>query len=483
MRRILTLAIVTSWAVLMALLVEKQARPPVGDVGALPAASAADRDEWFNVERDGQKVGHAHRVTSRAADGGQVFYEDMVMALVMLDTPQTLRTALMSETDGQYALRRFRFTLASPAAVFTATGATDGQRLAVTYGPEGHTTDLAVPLSEPIYLPSTLRPRLLAGDLTPGTTYTVPVFNPVTLRNEPLTATIEGRETVAAPEGPVEAIRISEEHQGLRARVWLTKDGAVLREEGSLGFTLSRTSREQAVAAASGTAPVDLVTAARIPLEGHLEGARDLGQLTLRVRGAAAASIPTDPPRQRITGDVLRIDREEPPESFPLAAAREGVPAYVTPSPFIESDDPAIVATARKVAGADGDATTVARRLVDWVNENLAKEPSVTVPSAREVLASRRGDCNEHAVLLAALARATGIPARVVAGAVFMDDAFYYHAWTELWLGRWVSADAVMRQLPVDATHVKLVDGGPERHLALASVVGRLGFAVEEPHP
>jgi hypothetical protein len=90
-------------------------------------------------------VGHAHRVTSRAADGGQVFYEDMVMALVMLDTPQTLRTALMSETDGQYALRRFRFTLASPAAVFTATGATDGQRLAVTYGPEGHTTDLAVP--------------------------------------------------------------------------------------------------------------------------------------------------------------------------------------------------------------------------------------------------------------------------------------------------------------------------------------------------
>jgi hypothetical protein len=36
MRRILTLAIVTSWAVLMALLVEKQARPPVADVGALP---------------------------------------------------------------------------------------------------------------------------------------------------------------------------------------------------------------------------------------------------------------------------------------------------------------------------------------------------------------------------------------------------------------------------------------------------------------
>jgi hypothetical protein len=466
----------------MALLVEKQARPPVADLGALPAASAADQDEWFTVERDGQKVGHAHRVTSRTPNGGQVFYEDMVMALAMLDTPQTLRTALMAETDGQYALRRFRFTLASPATVFTASGTTDGKRLAVTYGPQGHTADLAVPLSEPIYLPSTLRPRLLAGDLTPGTSYTVPVFNPVTLHNEPLTATIEAHDSVATPEGSVEAIRVSEEHQGLRARVWLTKDGAVLREEGSLGFTLSRTSREQAMAAGSATAPVDLVTAARIPLDGHLEGARDLGQLTLRVRGGGVASIPTDPPRQRITGNVLRIDREESPASFPLAAAREGVPAFAIPSPFIESDDPAIVATARKVAGTDEDAVAVARRLLDWVNEHLVKEPSVTVPSARDVLAARRGDCNEHAVLLAALARAAGIPARVVAGAVFMEDAFYYHAWTELWLGRWVSADAVMRQMPVDATHVKLVDGGPERHLALASVVGRLGFTVEESH-
>jgi transglutaminase-like putative cysteine protease len=83
-------------------------------------------------------------------------------------------------------------------------------------------------------------------------------------------------------------------------------------------------------------------------------------------------------------------------------------------------------------------------------------------------------------VLLTALARAAGIPARVVAGAMYLDGGFYYHAWTELWLGRWVSADAVFRQLPADATHVKLVEGGPERHAALAATVGRLAFAAEE---
>ncbi|MBU6282385.1 transglutaminase-like domain-containing protein, partial [bacterium] len=87
------------------------------------------------------------------------------------------------------------------------------------------------------------------------------------------------------------------------------------------------------------------------------------------------------------------------------------------------------------------------------------------------------GDCNEHAVLLAALGRAAGIPSRVAAGAMYADGAFLYHAWTEFWLGSWVSADAVFRQMPTDATHVKLVEGGPERHGELARIIGRLDFS------
>ena len=55
-----------------------------------------------------------------------------------------------------------------------------------------------------------------------------------------------------------------------------------------------------------------------------------------------------------------------------------------------------------------------------------------------------------------------------------------YHAWTELRLGAWVTADAVFRQLPADATHVKLIEGGPERHLELAGIVGELAFTAEE---
>jgi transglutaminase-like putative cysteine protease len=163
-----------------------------------------------------------------------------------------------------------------------------------------------------------------------------------------------------------------------------------------------------------------------------------------------------------------------PPE---LDAATRGA------SPFVESDDPAIRAAARAAIGDTASARTAAERLVAWVHDQVEKVPSVTVPSAREVLASRRGDCNEHAVLLAALARAAGIPARIIAGAVYANDGFYYHAWNELWLGAWVSADAVFDQLPADATHVKLIEGGLERQMALMGIIGQLGFTVVEETP
>jgi hypothetical protein len=482
MKRTLTFALVASWALLVAVLVHKQAPVPATDAMALPDAAAGERDEWFGVYHGVEKVGHAHRVTARTADGF-AFYEDSVVALAMLGTPQTLRTALAAETDTHYALRRFRFTLVSPATVFSASGTSDDHMLTGRYGPVGRQAELRVPLAEPVYLPSTLRPRVLAGDRTPGTRYTVPVFNPLVLRNEPMTITIDGTETIAGPNGPVATVRLVEEHEGLRARAWIADDGGVVREEAALGFTLAREDEATALTPGPRAAPVDLAVVSRVPVDGRIVAPRAATRLTLRVRGDAAARIPEDGRRQRLHGDLLRITREGLPPPAPLPLTIPAVPeiaAARAAAPFLEADDPALVARARAIVGDAHDALTAARRLVAWVSTAVEKAPTVTVPSAREVLASRRGDCNEHAVLLAGLARAAGIPARLVAGVVYANGGFYYHAWTELWLGEWVSADSVFDQMPVDATHVKLVEGGPEQQIALAGVIGKLAFQVEE---
>ncbi|HEX4932170.1 MAG TPA: transglutaminase-like domain-containing protein, partial [Gemmatimonadaceae bacterium] len=120
----------------------------------------------------------------------------------------------------------------------------------------------------------------------------------------------------------------------------------------------------------------------------------------------------------------------------------------------------------------------VARRILTWVHDSLAKEPAVTLPSAVATLRSRRGDCNEHAQLFVALARAAGIPARTVSGVIAIDGRFYYHAWAEVMLQRWVGVDPTLGQFPTDATHLRLLTGGLAAQAELSRVIGGLDLAV-----
>jgi transglutaminase/protease-like cytokinesis protein 3 len=96
------------------------------------------------------------------------------------------------------------------------------------------------------------------------------------------------------------------------------------------------------------------------------------------------------------------------------------------------------------------------------------------------VLHTKKGDCNEHTVLFNALARAAGIPARTVVGMVYLRGAFYYHAWSEVWLGQWISLDSVLDQFPADVTHIKFVEGDIDRQIDILQLIGKLKIEVLE---
>jgi len=132
-------------------------------------------------------------------------------------------------------------------------------------------------------------------------------------------------------------------------------------------------------------------------------------------------------------------------------------PRALRPAPFVESDDPAIVAFAREAAGSGG-AIERAVRLFHAVRDGVYYDPYVRfnrpeVYSAAYVLARRRGFCIPKAALLTAAARAVGIPARLgfadvrnhLASPKLLEvtggSLLRWHAFTEMLLeGRWVKA-------------------------------------------
>ena len=186
--------------------------------------------------------------------------------------------------------------------------------------------------------------------------------------------------------------------------------------------------------------------------------------------------------RQRFHEGVMEISREGLPSQTPFALPYhghgEGMEVFLKPEFNIESDDRELVEKARGISGTERNPVVVSKRLSTWVYHNLEKKPVVSVPSALEVLRTGVGDCNEHATLLTALLRASGIPARLSIGLVYTRGKFFYHAWTEAYLGKWVSMDATVNQMPVDATHVKLVEGNLDRQAEIAGLIGELKLKV-----
>jgi transglutaminase-like putative cysteine protease len=118
------------------------------------------------------------------------------------------------------------------------------------------------------------------------------------------------------------------------------------------------------------------------------------------------------------------------------------------------------------------------RALVDWVHGNIEKRPVLSLPDALSTLENRVGDCNEHAVLFAALARAAGFPCRLEAGLVYLKGRFYYHAWNLVFLGRWITVDALFDQIPADVSHIRLVSGSPRQQLDLMGLIGKINLKV-----
>jgi transglutaminase-like putative cysteine protease len=161
--------------------------------------------------------------------------------------------------------------------------------------------------------------------------------------------------------------------------------------------------------------------------------------------------------------------------------SRERLHPHLEPSATVQSRHPNIRITAGEIAGSERDPGRQTELLLHWMQSNIERAP-FDVFSAVDVLENRKAECQGHAYLFAALARALGIPTRVVSGLVYSEElkGFLFHSWTESWLGdRWQPIDPTFGQATADATHVKLLEGEALADLLpLIDWVGRLSIRV-----
>lgn len=482
-KRSLIVVIVLFWCLMNVLLLWRQVWAPPPPVRLQPATSITQpMEEWWGIYFRGEKIGYAAQTIVPEPDGYLV-RDFSVLQLNLLGATQSVKTRLEMNAAADWAVKRFAFELESRDVSFKARGKVAPGKLELEVDSGGHRTEKTLPLNQTPYLSVGLKPYIATQNLEPGKDHLFWTFDPATLSQQVTTVTVEGRERIRIGDELEPAIRIRQRFKGVSVISWVDGQGRTLKEETPAGFALLKEKPEQARALARDRSiSLDVITQTAVPSETPIVNPEQKTFLKLKLAGFDPAHFSLNGGRQRLDRDLLEIRREDLTRlsAYEIPNRESRFASYLQPTPFVQSDHPEIRALVQKVLKRETDAVKATLRLKDWVYKGLAKTPTVSIPNALEVLQSRRGDCNEHTVLFNAMARAAGIPAKTVVGVVYLRGAFYYHAWSEVWLGEWVSVDSVLNQFPADVTHIKFLEGEIDRQIDILQLIGKLKIEVME---
>ncbi len=480
--RSISFTVLLAWVATMAALVNRSYGQASSTNLATDLARYGSEAQWHGVYYRGEKIGFTVSQTV-PTDTGFELQEDgrLQMTLLGATTPAIVKTT--ARVDRAFALRSFEFSLDPGTGPIIVSGAVTGRHLRLvvrtTAGERTEERDLA----EAPVLTQNLSRLLANGGLTPGARHQWTIFDPATLRNAPVALEIGRREMVNVAGRPLPAFRVEMEFAGLHTSSWITDTGEIVREESPMGLITVRETPERARAMAVGRARTDLLQAAAVvPItKRRIDEPRDVRRLRVRLEGADLSSPDLQGAGQTVEGDVVEL---RDPRTLRAGPGDSQADRYVRPEPLIESDAPEIRAEAESAVQQTTGDRARAEQLTRYVNALLDKKPTVSIPSARDVLRTKVGDCNEHTALYVAMARALGIPSRIDVGLVFVRGAFYYHAWPEVYVneggnrGYWLPVDPTLNQFPADGTHLRLARGGLEKQVAILPLIGRLKMTV-----
>jgi transglutaminase-like putative cysteine protease len=176
---------------------------------------------------------------------------------------------------------------------------------------------------------------------------------------------------------------------------------------------------------------------------------------------------PGDPQRLAFVRARARVDSADGAPAVRLAGYPAGLdpvePRYLKPSFLVDFDERPVQELGETLRKETGKPTLA--QLESFVARYINQKDYSRVFDPASVVATRReGDCKAHAVLLTAMARMTGVPARLVNGLALVsarDRVFAIgHQWVEVHSdGSWHALDAALRERdPVARIPLSLIE-------------------------
>jgi len=489
----------------------KPLQPP--QPGAEKVESA--HEKWKAIVLQGEKIGYIQETIEHLTHNDQRYVRTTTvnqMVIQRAGQPLTLivEDVFLADIDGSLKQYVTKMNQAGAVTRFTGKVAEDGKTLQITT----QSSTSQAPIQESIswkpeygglYALKRLvqEPPLEVGQKR-STTTLVPTVN------KPARHTMEGlkHESVTMLDGS-QVTLLKTRHQmeiegqaAVESTVWLDDAGEVVKETSPVqNFEIYRCPKEFALSP-NKSVSFDLALDTIVPVDGMPQDKLDQRpELTYRVKlkSGDPAKIFASGTNQKVAPEdkhtaKLRVWRIQPDAKLPDSLPQSSKPsaADTAASPLVQANDPAVQRLIQQATLPGSNPAEQAIALEKFVHQAIEeKNFSQGFLSAAEVAQAKTGDCTEHAVLLMALLRAQGIPARGALGLVYVDygeqQGFAYHMWTEAWIGdRWLPLDATRGKAGIGVDYIKVTQtdlsgsGAFAAFLPVSQVIGQLEIEVVE---
>jgi hypothetical protein len=458
-----------------------------GSVYAQPLfQGVGEQEDWMGAYFQGRKMGFTRvqtRWTPEAIEVDSTVFFQIRSESVDQSTTIKQKTRLSSD----FKLLGFSLLQEITGHRQQVEGRMDGNRLNYRVRSRGFDKEKSMDLPPDALPSSTFLINLMVNGLEVGQKGTLPLFLESFQMMVDLEYEVLHRESLEYEGKPVKTFAIKQRFGGIETTMWVAEDGSVIKETTNQGFESFKESAEVAQKLDEPLTVSSLITMSLVKPSQPIDRPGRVREIIFHLKPLRSPDLVPQDHRQKIltteampngfyrTTLAVKTEPEmiAAPSSWPKQSSQD--PKYLEESAEVQSRHPMIRALARELVGDTQNDWQVAQDINRWVHINLEKELVDTV-TALDALHERRGECQSHTYLFTALARAAGIPTRIVNGLVYSQEyaGFLYHAWPEVYVGEWRALDPTFGQSAVDATHIKLTEGTKEGPFGLMEFVGKV---------
>uniref|UniRef100_A0A7C4XFX5 Transglutaminase family protein n=1 Tax=candidate division WOR-3 bacterium TaxID=2052148 RepID=A0A7C4XFX5_UNCW3 len=443
-------------------------------------------EEWLGIFIRGQRVGYTFTKIKTLKSGLEIETNSQ-MTINMMQEITTLKTSALIHTDTNYVLNDFSLFINAKGHESKIEGVIKDKEIHLTTYTQGIRQTQVRQIKEKPYIPDVIEMLARKKGLNPGVEMTVPYFDPTSQSSGQARIRVFPEEDVMVFNKKLRGKKIEINFMGLVSYLWLDENDKIIKNETpNLYMEMIPISKEEALAGVKPQEAFDLLGFFSVKLDNPLPPEKNISFVKLKLSEVSKEGLDLNDDFQKIVSEeplIIEISLAHPESLNDYNVPANENKDFLKPSPYIQCEYPDIIKEAKRIAGKEISALNISRKLTLEVYRMIKKVPTPSMPSAIDVLKTREGDCNEHSILFTALARALGIPTKIYVGLVNLQgDAYFYHAWCGVWLGKWVPVDPTFNQFPADVYHLKLKEGEISDWAEVMKVVGRVKIEVLDYH-